>query len=582
MRIGIGQVNPMVGDLKGNLEKIKHFIEEAEKKETDILCFPELALTGCPLEALLLNPSFLKDNMLSLRELASFTLDKDIVVIIGFVDYSDGVYNAAALIYKGEVKAIYRKTYLANSEVFEEERYFDPGNCHPLFLIKGKKVAITIGQEIFLPLGPMTYLSFWGAEILVNLSASPYYIGKREWREKILSLLAKENALPLVFVNLAGGQDELVFEGSSVVINRKGEIVSRAKAFYEDLIVVDLETSEEKTTSSPFFLKLNKPHRRYGGLFTHAPRILKVAETPPLPKRFPVENICSVPLPLIEEVYEALVVGTRDYVRKNGFRKVLIGLSGGIDSSLVASIAVDAIGKDNVIGVFMPSRFTSEKSRQDILALVRNLGIELKEISIEPVFEAYLKILQPYFVDKEPDVTEENIQARIRSNILMALSNKFGWLVLATGNKSELACGYATLYGDLAGGLAVIKDIPKTLVYELSKWRNSKAGFDLIPKSILEKAPSAELRPDQKDTDALPPYEVLDPIIKLYVEEGTSFEEIVAAGYEVETVEKVMKMMATSEFKRRQAPPGLKVTSRSLGREWRLPITNSYLRPLYS
>lgn len=580
MRIGIAQVNPTVGDLKGNLEKIKFFIEEAEKKEVDLLCFPELALTGCPLEALLLNTSFLRDNLLALRELAGFTSNKEMVIIIGHVDYSDGVYNAATVIYKGEIKGVYRKIHCTDLDIFEEGPYFDCGNYYPLFIIKGKKAAITIGQEIFLPLGPMSFFSFWGAEILINLSASPYYMGKREWREKLLSFLAQWHSLPLVFVNLAGGQDELVFEGSSIVVNHKGEIVSRAKAFDEDLVVIDLENFGAKTDSPLFPLRRNKPQRMYKNSFFHVPKIIKVVEDLPSPKRSPVENIYNIPLPLIEEVYNALVIGTRDYVKKNGFRKVVIGLSGGIDSSLVASIAVDALGKDNVIGVFMPSRFTSERSRQDVLSLVHNLGIELKEIPIDPIFEIYLKTLHPYFADKETDVTEENIQARIRSNILMALSNKFGWLVLATGNKSELACGYATLYGDLAGGLAVIKDIPKTLVYELSKWRNSKAGFDLIPKSILEKAPSAELKPEQKDTDVLPPYEVLDPIIKLYVEEGAPFDEIVAAGYETETVKRVMEMVASSEFKRRQAPLGLKITSQSLGREWRLPVTNRYRRPL--
>lgn len=581
MRIGIGQINPTVGDLKGNLEKIKLFVQEAEKKEVDLLCFPELALTGCPLEALLFNASFLRDNSLALQELVSFTSDKEMVVIVGYVDCSDGIYDAAAVIYKGEIKGIYKKIHITNSETFDEERYFDRGNSYMLFFIKGKKVAITIGQEIFLPLLPITTLSLWGTELLINLNASPYYIGKREQRERFLSFLAKEHSLPLVFVNSAGGQDELVFEGSSVIVNHKGEILCRAKAFHEDLVVADLEDFRARVELPSFFLKGGKPPTVCDGVFTGALKILKVTDTPPLHKRSSTQNTLTPPLPLIEEVYEALVVGTRDYVRKNGFRKVVIGLSGGIDSSLVASIAVDALGKENVIGVFMPSQFTSERSKRDVLKLVHNLGIELKEISIEPIFETYIKVLQPHFVDRKIDVTEENIQARIRSTILMALSNKFGWLVLSTGNKSELACGYATLYGDLSGGLAVIKDIPKSLVYELSKWRNSKAGFDLIPRSILEKEPSAELRPGQKDTDTLPPYEVLDPIIRLYVEEGASFEEIVAAGYEIETVEKVMEMVATNEFKRRQAPPGIKITLRSLGREWRLPITNYYRKPLY-
>ncbi|RLA80598.1 MAG: NAD+ synthase [Deltaproteobacteria bacterium] len=571
LRLGLAQINPTVGDLSGNVEKILEFAAEAERRGVDLLAFPELVITGYPPEDLLLKPGFIQDNLKALKEVVAYTEGKEITLIVGFVNMEEDLYNAAAIVHGGEVRGIYHKTYLPNYGVFDEERYFKAGSSCPVFLIRGVKVGVTICEDIFYPAGPALAMVHGGAELIVNINASPYHAGKRESRERMLAVRASDGVVVIAYVNMVGGQDELVFDGYSTIWGGEGRLLARGKGFEEDLVIADLYLEEV------FRARLHDPRlRKERSLFDGERVSLIPVIEESSPPRSPITPSYSEPMPLLEEIYSALVLGTRDYVRKNGFEKVVIGLSGGIDSSLVATIATDALGKENVVGVAMPSRYSSEGSVKDAERLAQNLGIEFKVISIEPAFKAYLEMLAPHFQGTSPGVAEENIQARIRGNILMALSNKFGWLVLTTGNKSETACGYATLYGDMAGGFAVIKDVPKTLVYELARWRNGKAGRDLIPESILKKPPSAELRPDQKDTDTLPPYDVLDPILKKYVEEDLSLEALVSLGFEEEVVRRVIGMVDRNEYKRRQAPPGIKITHRAFGKDRRLPITNRY------
>ncbi len=573
LRLGLAQINPTVGDLPGNTAKIMDFVRQAQGMGVDLLCFPELALTGYPPEDLLLKPSFIRDNLRALKELTTFSQGKGMALVVGFVDAAEDLYNAAAVVFDGQLKGVYHKIYLPNYGVFDEERYFKAGEECPLFLFGKVKVGVTICEDIWYPTGPAHLLTKGGAQLIVNISSSPYHAGKRGFGERMLSTRAADSMAIVAHVNLVGGQDELVFDGNSLVYNERGELLARGKGFEEDLIVVDLLLEEVLRS------RLHDPRLRKEKLTAEEearlPQILVLEELPAAPKP-PLPPSHREPLDLISEVYAALVLGTRDYVRKNGFEKVVIGLSGGIDSSLVAVIAVDALGPENVIGVAMPSRYSSEASVGDARRLAQNLGIEFKVIPIDSTFQSYLDMLSSEFSDTEPGVAEENIQARIRGNILMALSNKFGYLVLTTGNKSEMACGYATLYGDMAGGFAVIKDVPKTLVYELARYRNQKAGREIIPQSVLEKPPSAELRPDQKDTDTLPPYEILDPILKGYVEEDESLESLVSMGFEEELVRRVVNLVDRNEYKRRQAPPGIKITPRAFGKDRRLPITNRY------
>ncbi|OGN99632.1 MAG: NAD+ synthase, partial [Chloroflexi bacterium RBG_13_52_14] len=484
------------------------------------------------------------------------------------------IYNAAAVIHDRELVDVYHKIYLPNYGVFDENRYFQAGSECTVWVIAGVNVGINICEDIWYEAGPATVQAYAGAEVIVNISASPYHLGKRSFRERMLGARASDNVAIVAHNNLVGGQDELVFDGNSIVLNEKGELVARGKQFEEDLIVADLDVE------AVFRTRLHDPRWRKRTLLFEeqrwqAPKVIVSeepvgAQKPPLaPRHFEVKGIPG-------EIYDALVLGTRDYIAKNGIKKVVIGLSGGIDSSIVAVIAVDALGAENVIGVSMPSRFSSPGSISDAELLTRNLGMRLLTIPIEKVFQAYLDVLKEPFKGVKPDVTEENIQARIRGNLLMALSNKFGWLVLTTGNKSEMATGYATLYGDMAGGFAVIKDVPKTMVYQLAKYRNALGGREPIPSSVLEKPPSAELRPDQKDTDSLPPYDLLDPVLKAYVEEDKSVEQILALGIDEEVVKKAARLVDSSEYKRRQAPPGVKITPRAFGRDRRLPITNHF------
>lgn len=569
LRIGLAQINTTVGDLEGNRDKIIHYVEQARGLGVDVVAFPELAIPGYPPEDLLLKPEFIRANLKALHQIIPAT--KGITAIIGFVDSQNDIYNAAAILHDGALAGIYRKRYLPNYAVFDEERYFQAENrdeC-PLFVVNGVPFGVSICEDIWYPVGPAVTQALGGAEVLINISASPYHAGKGLHRERMLATRAADSVAVVAFVNLVGGQDELVFDGDSAVLDERGTCLARGKQFEEDFVALDVDVE------SVFRQRLHDPRRRREALSVdEALDKVALSETgdskPPL-SRPQVERLDPV-----AEVYKALVLGTGDYVRKNGFQKVVVGLSGGIDSSLTAVIAVEALGADNVIGVSMPSRYSSEGSRADAHRLADNLGMELLTIPIDQTFQAYLEMMAAPFTGHPPDVAEENIQARIRGNILMALSNKFGWLVLTTGNKSEASVGYCTLYGDMAGGFAVIKDVLKGMVYALSDYVNKQAATEIIPRSVFEKAPSAELRPNQKDSDSLPPYPVLDPILKAYVEEDMSATEIVALGHEEETVRQVIAMVDKAEYKRRQSPPGVRISHRAFGKDRRLPITNRF------
>ena len=572
IRVGIAQINSTVGDFSGNTKKIVQFIDQAKSLGVDLLTFPELAITGYPPEDLLLNPQFIMQNKKSLNQIIEHC--SDIAVVVGFVDGDADIYNAAAVLCDKKLVGVYHKFYLPNYGVFDENRYFQAGKECPVFIIYGIGIGVTICEDMWYEAGPALVQTYAGATVLINISASPYHAGKGVSRERMLATRASDSAAIVVHNNLVGGQDELVFDGNSLIINEKGEIVARGKQFEEDFVAADLDIE------SVFRSQLRDARRRKETPWVK--KRLEQAAKIEVSSDYPV--IARPPLPPrqvnrldeLAEIYQALVLGTRDYVHKNGFDKVVIGLSGGVDSSLVAAIAVDALGAENVIGVSMPSRYSSPDSKSDAEALARNLGIEFNVISIEKVFCAHLETLAEPFKGTNPDVTEENIQARIRSNLLFALSNKFGWLVLASSNKSETAMGYTTLYGDMSGGLTPLKDVPKTMVFELAKYKNSQAGNEVIPSSVLTKAPSAELRPDQKDTDTLPPYEVLDPILKAYVEDDVTVDQIIAMGFNRDIVKRVARLVDRNEYKRRQAAPGIKITPRDFGRDRRLPITNQF------
>ena len=572
IRFGIAQINSTVGDLSGNTRKIIESVDRAKSLGVDLLTFPELAITGYPPEDLLLKPQFIKQNKESLGKIIEHS--SGIAIVVGFVDSDADIYNAAAVLYNKNLMGVYHKFYLPNYGVFDENRYFQAGKECPVFTIYGIGIGITICEDIWYETGPATVQAYAGARLLVNVSASPYHAGKGLSRERMLATRAADNVAIVAYNNLVGGQDELVFDGNSVIFNEKGEPIARGRQFEEDLIVADLDME------SVFRSQLHDPRRRKETPWAkeeleRATKIEVSREYPTIAKPLlPPRRVER--LDEIAEIYQALVLGTRDYVRKNGFEKVVIGLSGGVDSSLVAAIAADALGPENVIGVSMPSRYSSPGSKSDAEALAKNLGIEFKVIPIEKAFSAYLETLAEPFKDTKPDATEENIQARIRGNLLFALSNKFGWLVLACSNKSETAMGYTTLYGDMSGGLIPLKDVPKTTVYKLAQYRNQQTRKKVIPAPVLTKAPSAELRPNQKDTDTLPPYEVLDPILKAYVEDDLAIAQIIAMGFDRETVLRVAKLVDRNEYKRRQAAPGIKITPRDFGRDRRLPITNRF------
>jgi NAD+ synthase (glutamine-hydrolysing) len=571
-RLALAQINCTVGDIAGNTRKIVGYIGSAEAAGAELVAFPELAVTGYPPEDLLLKPAFIRDNLDALKEIAQAT--RDIVAVVGFVDRRDDIFNAAGVLHQGRVVGIYRKRYLPTYGVFDEDRYFRPGVESQVFRLGDVILGVNVCEDIWYAVGPANAQSLAGAELIVNINASPFSDEKRAFRQKMLATRAADYQAIVAYVNLVGGQDELVFDGASMVFSPAGELLCHGKPFAEDLVVVDLDVG------GVFRSRLHDPRRR-------KEKIGRVADLPEAPiviaeerRLEPRPTVSPCPpnfsTSRVEEVYAALVLGTRDYVCKTGFLRVVVGLSGGIDSSLVATIAVDAIGAANVMGVSMPSRYSSEHSKEDARELAEALGIEYHVVPIEPGFQGMLDSLADIFRDREPDVTEENLQARVRGQILMAISNKLGHLVLTTGNKSEMATGYATLYGDMAGGFAVIKDVPKTLVYELARYRNARGPQPIIPERVLSKAPSAELRPNQTDQDSLPPYEVLDPILEAYVEEDRSVPEIVRLGFDEPTVRRVAALVDRSEYKRRQAPPGVKITSRAFGRDRRLPITNRY------
>ncbi len=577
LRVALAQVNVTVGDLEANTEKIRTAMQHAHAAGAHIVCLPELALTGYPPEDLLLKPGFVAANLRRLDELIDASRDlPGLTAVIGFVDRDHDIYNAAAIIHEGNLAGTYHKHYLPNYGVFDEYRYFQAGRKAPVFLINDVHVGVTVCEDVWYPTGPMTLQAHAGAEVIININGSPYHAGKGTFRETMLATRAADNGVIVVYLNMAGGQDELVFDGGSMVFNEQGTLIARAKEFAEDMLVVDLDTA------SVFRSRLHDPRRRQERLQVNSADVPLIPVTTNPVSLSKNEVVLGAPqriepkMQRLQEIYSALVLGTGDYVRKTGFKQVIIGLSGGIDSSLTAAIAVDALGAANVLGISMPSGYSSQGSKTDAQALAENLGIQLLTIPIEETFRTSLKMLWPVLGDDDPGLAAENLQARIRGNILMTISNKLGPLVLTTGNKSELATGYSTLYGDMAGGFAVLKDVLKTLVYELCIYRNTLGDKPAIPRSVIEKPPSAELRPNQKDVDSLPPYAVLDPILKAYVEEDRSFEEMLAMGFDRKTVERVMRLVDISEYKRRQAPPGVKITPRAFGRDRRLPITNRY------
>ncbi|MGI8809876.1 MAG: NAD+ synthase [Acidimicrobiales bacterium] len=569
LRVAACQINNVVGDLDGNVEIIVAALERADAAGCDLAVFPELAITGYPPEDLLLKPAFVADNRAALDKLAART--GRCAAVVGFVDAGRDLYNAAAVCAAGEVKGVYRKRILPNYSVFDEQRYFAPGYGDPqLFVIGGVKVGVSVCEDSWSPDGPIAEQAAGGAELIVNLNASPYYAGRLAERERMLATRAADASCALVYVNLLGGQDELVFDGASLVLDADGRVVARAPQFKPADLVTDIEIR-------PVFRKrLLDPRGR--ATAPPLPEVLVSAEARAQDQ--PREAEVVEPLSAVEEVYEALVLGTGDYARKNGFTDAVIGLSGGVDSTLVAAVAVDALGPDHVHGVLMPSRFSSGGSLSDAKLVADALGIETRTIAIEPAHAAFLEMLSPSFAGVDEDLTEENIQARVRGTTLMALSNKFGWLVLATGNKSEMAAGFSTLYGDLAGGFAVIKDVSKLLVYDLCRNRNQRARAagesDPIPPDVLTKPPSAELRADQRDDQSLPPYEELDPILLAYVEGDATAGDLVATGFAAELVRRIVTLVDRAEYKRRQAPPGVRVTPKAFGKDRRLPITNRY------
>lgn len=576
LRVALAQMNSTVGALSENADRMIEGIRKAEAHGADIVAFPELALTGYPPEDLVLKPEFIADNLRELDRIARCV--GDITAVVGFVD-TDGadIYNAAALIQRGEVVGCHRKFYLPNYSVFDEQRYFKAATQWSVYTVRGVKIGVTICEDIWYPVGPGTLQAMAGAEVIVNINASPFRAEKHAQRYRMIATRALDELSFVCYLNTVGGQDELVFEGASFICDQDGNSVVQGRFFEEDFLVADLDVD------AVFSARLHDTRRRQGSLLPESmwQNGNHTVETP-LGDAQPDRQLSPLPVHCCEalegpaEMYGALVLGTRDYVRKTGAKKAVIALSGGIDSSLTAAIAVDALGAENVLGVSMPSRYSSEGSKSDALLLAENLGIRCITVPIEDAFAAYLGMLEPAFAGREPDITEENLQARIRGNIVMALTNKFGGIVLTTGNKSEMAVGYSTLYGDLAGGFAVIKDVYKTSVFELSEWKNESAGREIIPLSVIEKEPSAELRPDQRDVDSLPPYSILDGILKMYVEEDRSSSDIVAHGYDAATVARVINLVDHSEYKRRQAPPGVKISTRAFGKDRRLPIVNGY------
>jgi NAD+ synthase (glutamine-hydrolysing) len=568
VRVALAQINTTVGDVWGNAEKAAGALKEAAGAGAQLVALPELAIPGYPPEDLLMRPTFIKDNLRALEAFAA-EVPSGVVAAIGFVGLDADLYNACAVVSGGEILHRYHKRYLPNYGVFDENRYFREGSGAPVLKMDGALVGVSICEDIWYPGGPAREQALAGAGVLLNISASPYHRRKGAFRERMLGVRASDYGCYVVFCNLVGGQDELVFDGHSLVFDPEGDLISRARQFEEDLLVVDLYPEEVLTQR----LHESRPRKEN---VERPPEVVSVPGHEKTGPAEPGEHRIEDLLPEEGEVFEALVLGLGDYFRKNGFSRAVLGLSGGIDSSLCAVVASRALGAQNVTGVLMPSRYTSEASNTDAEAIAKNLGIDTQVVPIGPVFDDYREMLEGPFRGLPEDTTEENIQARIRGNIIMAFSNKFGWIALSTGNKSEMSVGYSTLYGDMAGGFAVIKDVPKTLVYRICRYVNETEGRELVPESILTKEPSAELRPGQRDVDSLPPYEILDPILEAYIEEDKGVREIVARGFDEEDVRRVIRLVDAAEYKRRQAPIGIKVTSRAFGRDRRMPMTNRY------
>ena len=575
-RIALAQVNTIVGDLRGNKELVRDWLGRASAHGADLAAFPELTLTGYPPEDLVLYPSFVAESKRLLHELAAEVTG--ISAVVGFVDEVDGqLFNASVLLANGEVQGVYHKIHLPNYGVFDERRYFQPGTVCPVIDLGRCVIGLNICEDIWQSVGPSEVQCDAGAEVIVNINGSPFEIDKRNTREGLVTSAAGRNRAFVAYVNQVGGQDELVFDGGSMVAGPDGNVIASSPQFEEDLLVIDLDIQQVRSA------RRASPVEDRGGS-----RYRATAETWKV--RAPIPNIRpALPPPRIAEAdildvtYSALVVGTRDYVRKTGFGKVAVALSGGVDSSLVAAVAADALGAPNVVGVSMPSRYSSEGSRSDAAELAKRLGIEMWNIPIEPGHTAFEEMLAPHIAGTESGTAEENVQARIRGNLMMAISNKFGWLVLTTGNKSEMATGYATLYGDMAGGFAVIKDVPKTLVYDLARRRNESGPGSPVPQSVIDKPPSAELRPDQLDEDSLPPYPVLDRILEMYVEKRQPIQQIVESERSVDgeradeaTIRRIAGLVDRNEYKRRQAAPGVKITGLAFGRDRRLPLASQY------
>jgi len=568
LRVALAQINTTVGDIDGNAAKIRESIARARDGGAMLVLFPELTLTGYPPEDLLLKTHFLDAAGEALDELASEV--EGIVAIVGFPERANDVYNAAAVLADGKVAAVYRKVFLPNYSVFDEQRYFQSGPGGALVELNGVPLGITICEDIWEPGPPATDEALAGAQVIVNLSASPYHAGKGLEREAMLVQRARDNNAAILFCNSVGGQDELVFDGHSVAIDQDGDIVARAPQFEEALVVCSIDPG------AIFAKRLQDARQRAAVRRAGPAEVPTLARVEVPPTEGEVGGEVTPVLGADEELYKALVTGVRDYVDKNGFERVVVALSGGIDSALVALVAVDALGPDRVTFVSMPSPYSSEGTRADARAIAENLGARFLELPIDPSMQAFDEILSGTFNGAEPDITEENLQARIRGNIVMALSNKFGWLVLTTGNKSEMSVGYATLYGDMAGGFAVLKDVFKGSVYRLVRWRNEREGRELVPASVLDRPPSAELRHEQRDEDSLPAYELLDAILAGYVEQDLDTDELVRQGLPREDVQRVIRLVDLAEYKRRQAPPGVRVSTKAFGRDRRLPITNRF------
>jgi NAD+ synthase (glutamine-hydrolysing) len=570
VRIALCQMNAVVGDIAGNERRIRDGIAAAREGGARLVLFPELAVSGYPPEDLLLKEHFLADTRAAVERLAKEA--KDIVAVVGFPERADDVYNAAAVLGDGALKAIYRKVQLPNYGVFDEMRYFQSGPGGAIVEVDGVKVGLTICEDIWVPGAPESDEALAGATLIVNISASPYQLGKGIRRERMVAQRAADTFAVVAFCALVGGQDELIFDGHSFVCDHDGEVIARAPQFAEHMLFCDVDTDAAASA------RLRETRQRPAVREAQAdvPTLASLGGSSESAGSAEVGGELAPLLDPDAEVYAALVLATRDYVTKNGFEHVVIGLSGGIDSTLVLLIAVDALGADRVTCVTMPSRYSSEGTRSDAKTLAENLGVELRELAIAGPMEAYDELLAATFEGREHDLTEENLQARIRGNLLMALSNKFGWLVLTTGNKSEMSVGYSTLYGDSAGGFAVVKDVPKQMVYRLVAERGRRDPENPVPESIVTRAPSAELRADQRDEDSLPPYEVLDRILEGYVEQDLGREQLIARGLPAEDVDRIIRLVDLAEYKRRQNPPGPKVTSKAFGRDRRVPITNRY------